>query len=30
MFEALGVKRNKNGMVVYQNGEYIKKQGMFE
>ena len=30
MFEALGIKRKKNGMVVYEDGEYVKKQGMFE
>ena len=30
MFEALGIKRKKNGMVVYSDGEYVKLQGMFE
>ena len=30
MFEALGVKRRKNGMVVYKDGEYVKTQGRFE
>ena len=30
MFEALGIKRRKNGMVVYENGEYVKMKGMFE
>jgi hypothetical protein len=30
MFEALGIKRRKNGMVVYENGEYVKIKGMFD
>lgn len=30
MFEALGIKRRKNGMVVYKDGEYVKVKGMFE
>ena len=30
MFEALGIKRRKNGMVVYSDGEYVKVKGMFE
>ena len=30
MFEALGIKRRKNGMVVYKDGEYVKIKGMFE
>jgi hypothetical protein len=25
MFDALGVKRNKNGLVYYENGEYYKR-----
>ena len=30
VFEALGIKRRKNGMVVYENGEYVKIKGMFD
>jgi len=30
MFEALGIKRKNDGMVVYRDGEYVKTQGMFE
>ena len=30
VFEALGIKRKKNGMAVYKDGEYVKTKGMFE
>ena len=30
MFKALGVKRKKNGMVYYKDGEYFKRRGTFD